>query len=369
MDDAGDSYVIIDGVLTKFAIKTGETIWQTNLNSVPAQKGGQKASDDSWNAGNPGLEKPNSFEYQIPLIFGSNVLLFRTALAMHGDHGWLVHQDWLRVNRKDGRFVGGGAGEFLGDTRDVALCRVSDRIIGVKEDRFVELDELKGFAERGRSWSSVHEYYRLQHVPSNRCIFLEYANSETRLWIYDSAARKAIGLAPRDRPKDQIEWASLNGNYLRYSSHSKLGSPRGDEEHQPWLEIYDSIGKRLSTSAPTTLKRAKPDFLIFAGTTVNGSVVFRHGDNLLVLQTPLLQVLANYELDPSPQPEHLPPGFREIVMRNGSDVFFQTTAAAWPDRRPTLTAPPEIVIAIRDVMSGKVLRKYSEQIPIKNPNN
>jgi hypothetical protein len=349
-DGRGNFLIIEPGnKLASRKLKNGEVNWRIDIAAaIPKDQRTRDAPPDP----NSTRSRGTRYKYRGPFIRGEKAFVFRQAREGYVDLWTVLFHDWLLFDTADGQLLHHGNGECVGLAGDVLVVASEDNTITAVSSsdygqREIYRDQTPGrlTARPMDGWSRGSP--AIQYSDSGRCIFniTHSPGLVSRTAIYDSSSKKLTVIEPLEKPKLQADWILLSDYTIWYSVTGRIA-------------VYGADGKLMrerKLDPPTDADRGK---LLFAGTSGNGSLIFRRGARLLVFDVPSLELTSDVKRQAS-----APSG--DVFIKRGSDVIYSVEGSTALEKMPAEQLTRKITVNLTSLKSGGALWTYTEEVTIK----
>ena len=344
-----------------YAVTRGETDGRGNFLVVePAEKllsRKLKNGEVNWQSPFPPPRdnEPNSSrhiccKYRGPFVRGQKAFVFRQGRkAPSAD---VLFNDWLVFDTADGRLLQHGDSYPLGLAGDLLVVEKDHgSIAAITGSDFREYPIYRKHAPHASAAHPFDAWPRggpqIQYSHEGRCVF-RIADSPGPLYratIYDSSGRKLTILEPAEDPSLPVDWILLSDYAIRYSAAGRIA-------------VYDSVGKRARQYELPPPTDADNDNLLFAGTSGNGSLIFRRRERLLVFDVPSLELTAQVK-----RKANAPWG--RIFIKRASDIIYSVEGNTVFENMPAEQVTRKIIVNLTSLKSGQTLWAHTKEVTIK----
>ncbi len=343
----GDFFIIASPhSIVSRKLKNGEVNWQTEIDVPTLTARTEPAAPQDPNL----AAHPLTYEYRGPFIRGEKAFVCRHARR----DSTLLHDDWLLFDAADGKLLHRDADACLGLAGDVVIAeRDANSIVAVSSSDYgqrpIYREQTPGplAAAPLDLWSGGPE---IQYSHEGKCIFeITLApSSKSAAAVYDSSSGKLTILEPVAEPNLPADWILLSDYAVSYSPTGRIA-------------VYGLDGKlvRQYTLQPPT--DASNDQLRFAGTSGNGSPIFRRAESLLVFDVPSLELTAGVKRQPNAP-------WGDIFIRRGSDIIYSVEGNTAFEKMPAEQLTRSITVNLILLKSGETLWTHTEEVTVEKRN-
>ncbi len=378
VDEANAFYMISDHHLQKRDIQTGGLVWSTRLDSIPQQKTPPRVTiKDRWAnlLDTVGLRRspktlsltfggfggtPNSYLYQ-PVLSGSTLALFREATRGSGCIVTHCFSDWLEFDRKTGRLISGGSGNLLGDGGGTAVFEDQSAIWSLKDGRAVEVDFPQGTGAYPVR-NSLRSSGRDQFSWSGRLIFCQSDGSVEQTCLFDAGKVQAVAVGAPVPSDFQVNWVLLDHHLLRYSECMAC-SENEKRSGQPWFELYNLKGDFIARAESKSMNESW--YFSYLGVTRKGQVLFKNGDQRLVVEIPSLRLTSFLDPRQAARSGSDPYTYASSYMARGASRFYVTQGNTSIFKMTGKELPHRLRILAMDAETNQALWEHIEHVTIR----
>jgi hypothetical protein len=274
-----------------------------------------------------------------------------SSLLRSPDRPTVPFDDWLLFDTADGKLLHRGTDACLGLAGDVVVAaRDANSIVAVNSSDYSQCRIYRRQTPGALAacpldlWSGGPE---IQYSHEGKCIFkiTVAPASVNAAAVFNSSSRKLTILEPLQEPELPADWILLSDFAIWYLTTGHIA-------------VYDFYGKLVREYKLQPPTDAPGDKLRFAGTSGNGSPIFRRAEHLLVFDVPSLELTADLMRQPNAS-------WGDIFIKRGSDIIYSVEGNAVFEKMPAEQLNHRIAVNLISVKSGQTLWSHTEEVTIK----